>query len=76
MSYITRTTLHITAREFRAHMAEVIKRGEPRVLGTRLRAKCIIMPVPPQEWHGRVGMDKRMRDTRALFEQVMSHLEH
>lgn len=74
--YILRATLHITVREFRAHMREVIRRGEPRILGTRWQAKCIIVPVDPAEWHRSSGMDKRMRLTRKKFEDAMSHLEY
>ena len=65
----------ITVRHLRAHWREVIRAGEVRVVGNRRTARAIIIPVPPSEWHGTQHMDRRMKATRALFEELMAILE-
>ena len=74
--YIRLATLQITMRELRTHLAETIKRGEPRILGTRRKARALIIPIDPSEWHGSRGMDRRLRLTRQRIEDALSHLEH
>lgn len=65
----------ITVRDFRSHMREVIKAGEPRIIGNPYLARCIILPVSPTEWRRKKGMDLRLTETRKRFEEVMATLE-
>jgi hypothetical protein len=65
----------ITVRNLRAHFSAVVKAGEVRCTGDHRTVRCIIIPVPPSEWHRKQGLDLRMRETRRLFEEFMAILE-
>jgi hypothetical protein len=65
----------VTVRHLRANLKKVLSEGEVRVIGDRLRCKCIIIPVPPFEWRRKDGLDKRMSETRKKFEGLMAILE-
>jgi len=65
----------VTVRSLRANFRAIVRAGEVRVVGNRSTCKAILIPVPPSEWHRRLGMDKRMTATRALFEELMAILE-
>ena len=65
----------ITVRNLRAHFAEVVGSGEPRIVGSRWCVKCLIIPVPPKEWTKLKGPDKTLWETRKRFEELMFWLE-
>jgi hypothetical protein len=63
-------------RELRANFSAVVRAQTSRILGNRHKARCLIVPIPPSEWHRGLGMDKRMKQTRLAFEELLAHLEH
>jgi hypothetical protein len=73
---VPRTIPIITMRELRANLASVVKAQTPRILGDRHKARCLIVPIPPSEWHRKLGMDKRMKETRKHVEKILEHLEN
>jgi len=65
----------IAVRDLRAKFKDVVERGEPRIVGTRWTARCIILPIPKSERTKQAFAGGRLEQTRKAFEEIMALLE-